>query len=80
MPALRVNARTHETLRRLAAENNLPMQEVADKAIELYRRQQILERTNAVYDMMRLSPEEWQEELEERADWEYAVADGLGAD
>ena len=80
MPAtmLRINERTHENLRKLSAETHLSMQEVADKAIEAYRRQQIFERTNAVYATMHLSPQVWQEELDERAAWHNTLPDGLG--
>ncbi len=74
---MRITERSHETLRRLSDEAKLSMQEIADRAIEEYRRRQILEQTNAAYAGLRLDPEAWQQELEERADWEDTLADGL---
>jgi hypothetical protein len=53
------------------------MQDVADRAVEAYRRREMIERTNAVYATMRLSPQAWDEELRERADWDATLADGL---
>jgi len=54
------------------------MQDIAAEAIEAYRRQQILERTNAVYATMRGAPDVRAEELEERAVWDVTLNDGLG--
>jgi hypothetical protein len=61
----------------MAAESARPMQDIADEAIEAYRRQQILERTNAAYATMRMAPDVWAEELEERAAWDVTRDDGL---
>ncbi len=74
---LRVNDLTHEKVRKMSSESKLTMQEITDRAIEAYRRQQILERTNAVYATMRVSPQVWQEEQEERAVLDGTLADGL---
>ncbi len=74
---LRVNERTHEKVRKMSSESKLTMQEITDRAIEAYRRQQILERTNAVYATMQVSPQVWQEEQEERAEWDTTLNDGL---
>lgn len=75
---LRVHERTHEKIRRMSSESNLSMQEVTDRAIEAYRRQQILEQANAVYAAMQLSAQAWQEEQEGRAEWDTTLNDGLG--
>ncbi len=74
---LRVNERTHEKVRRMSSESHLSMQEITDRAIEAYRRQQILEQANAVYATMRLSPQDWQGVEEERAELDATLADGL---
>ncbi len=81
MPAtLRVNEWTHEKVRKMSRESKLSMQEVTDRAVEAYRRQRVLEQTNEVYAAMRLSPRAWQEEQEERAEWDATLKDGLGDD
>ena len=77
---IRVSGKTRETLRALAHESGKPMQDVLDDAIELYRRQRIVEQANAVYAELRADPQAWQEELEERAAWEATLGDGLGED
>ncbi len=78
MPGLlRVSEHTHEKVRKMSNESKLTMQEITDRAIEAYRRQQILERTNAVYATMHVSPQMWQEEQEERAEWDTTLNDGL---
>ena len=77
---IRVSGKTRETLRALAHESGKPMQDVLDDAIELYRRQRIVEQANAVYAELRADPQAWQEELEERTAWEATLSDGLGED
>lgn len=76
MATLRVSDRTRETLRELTGDGET-MRDVAEKAIEAYRRRLVLERTNAAYAELRSSPEAWAEELEERAHWDAALAPGL---
>jgi hypothetical protein len=56
------------------------MSVVLDRAIELYRRQALLEQANAAYAALRASPEAWQEELGEREAWEATLADDLGGE
>lgn len=77
MSTIRIPARAQATLRQLAAESNRPMQDIADEAIEAYRRQQILERTNAAYATMCVDPDVWAEELAERAAWDVTLNDGM---
>jgi hypothetical protein len=74
---IRVSGKTRETLRALAHESGKPMQDVLDDAIELYRRQRIIEQANAAYAELRADPQAWQEELEERAAWEATLGDEL---
>ena len=77
MAMMRVTDRTHSTLRQLSAETGEPMQEIADKAVEAYRRQLILERANAAYAGLRADPEAWEEASRERAEWDVTLSDGL---
>jgi hypothetical protein len=53
------------------------LQHVLKKAIENYRRQMILEKTNEAYAKLREDPDAWGEELSERALWENTTSDDL---
>ncbi|GBF35339.1 programmed cell death antitoxin YdcD [Desulfocucumis palustris] len=53
------------------------MQTVLDKAIENYRRKCFLEEANRAYEALRNNPEAWKAELNERAEWDVTLNDGL---
>lgn len=53
------------------------MQEVLEEALELYRRKQLLEATNAAYAALRAEPDTWDELEAERKAWDATLADGL---
>jgi hypothetical protein len=53
------------------------MQSVLERALEEYRRQQLLEATNAAYAALRSNAEMWPELERERTDWDQTLADGL---
>ena len=74
---VRIRKETRETLRELAREAGAPMQDVLAAAVELYRRELLLARTNAAYAALRADSRRWQAELEERAAWEATLADDL---
>ena len=74
---VRIREETREALRQLANEVGEPMQEVLAKAVEAYRRQRILESTNAAYAALRADPEAWQSMEQERREWEATLANGL---
>ncbi len=79
MTTIRVSEKTRATLRDLAVAKGVPMHEIAEKAVELYRRQQLLEATNAAYAALRRDPAAWQELQDERAVLDGTLADGLEA-
>jgi hypothetical protein len=74
---VRVRKETQEALRALAQDAGEPMQEVLAKAVEAYRRQYILEKTNEAYAALRANPAAWREMEEERKEWETTLPDGL---
>ncbi len=74
---VRVTAETRQTLQRLATESGETMQSVLAKAIEAYKRQLLLQRTNEAYAALRAQPGEWAKELEERREWESTLVDDL---
>ena len=77
---VRMTEDTREMLRQIAREAGRPMQEVLADAVEAYRRQRLLERTNAAFSELRETPAEWQAEREERAAWDATLTDGLSSD
>ena len=50
---MRISLRAHDVLQELAETSGSSMQEVLEQAIERYRRQQLLEATNAAYAALR---------------------------
>lgn len=77
---IRVSTKTQQTVRHLALQAGLPMQEVVDHAIELYRRKQLLDAANAAYAAVQAQPAMLHEMLEERAEWDATLSDGLPED
>jgi hypothetical protein len=44
----------------------MPMQQVLEKVVEVYRRQRLLEMGNRAYAALKNDPKNWEEELAER--------------
>lgn len=74
---VRITEETHEILRKLSERAGESMQTTLDKAIEAYRRHQVLREANEAYARLKADPKAWKKELEERKAWEATVADGL---
>ena len=73
---VRIQESTHATLRELAAASGRSLQDVLAEAVDLYRRKQLLDETNAAYARLRASSPAW-EELAERRAWEATLTDGF---
>ena len=74
---IRVSLRTRDLLQELAQTSGSSMQAVLEQALEQYRRQQLLEETNAAYTALRAAPQAWADLEQERLAWEQTLADGL---
>ncbi len=74
---IRVSRQTHKKLNELVRVSGRSMQEVVDAALELYRREQLLEATNRAYGALREAPEAWGDLEGERAGWDATLGDGL---
>jgi predicted transcriptional regulator len=74
---IRVSTHTRDLLQELAQRSGVSMQAVLEHALEQYRRQQLLEATNAAYAALHADTEAWAELEHERGDWDQALADGL---
>ena len=74
---VRVTDETLAALRDLSQQTAESMQDIVAKAVEAYRRQQILELSNAAYAALKADPQAWQDMRDERAVWDVTLADGL---
>jgi len=77
---MRMQKQTHERVRALAREEHVSMQEIVDRAIDLYRRQQLLAAANACYATMRADPVASAAFDAEHRLFEGAIVAGLGDD
>jgi predicted transcriptional regulator len=74
---IRISLRTRDLLQELAQTAGSSMQAVLEQALEQYRRQQLLEATNAAYATLRANPEAWANLEQERLGWDQTLANGL---
>ena len=74
---LRVKTETRDAIRTIADGQGATMQQVVDEAVEAYRRQLILDESNAAYARLRESGEAWEEYVEEQRVWDATLAEGL---
>ena len=72
---IRVSLRARALLQELAQASDSSMQVVLEQALEWYRRQQMLEATNAAYAALRAAPEAWAALAQERRAWQQTRAD-----
>lgn len=77
MPTTRISVPAHDLLRRLAKDSGLSMQAVIANALEAYRRQCFLERTNRAFESLRADTAAWKLEEDERQAWDTTLADDL---
>ena len=73
---VRIDEETHGVLKRIARAEGQPLHSVLAEAVEGLRRRRFLEAVNRGYEDARRSPG-WEGMLAERAEWDYALADGL---
>ena len=74
---IRVSTRTRDLLHALAHQSGSSMQSVLEHALEQYRRQQLLDATNAAYATLQTDTAAWAILERERLDWDHTLADGL---
>jgi predicted DNA-binding protein len=67
---VRIRLEAHEQLRELAENRGETMQDTLSGAIDRLWREDFWERTNAAYEALRSDPALWQQELEERSEWQ----------
>lgn len=74
---VRISEESRESLRVISSIFNLTMSEIADKAIEKYKRKIFLEKANEAYAHLKDNSKSWKEVLKERKKWDKTLSDGL---
>lgn len=74
---VRIPTHTRDLLHTLARQSGMSMQSVLEDALEQYRRQQLLEATNAAYATLQTDVVAWDDIERERLEWDQTLADGL---
>ncbi len=74
---VRIDEKTSEQLRELAATTGRSMKEVLGDAVDAHSRHVLLEQLNEDYAALRGDAKSWQEELEERGLWDATLTDDL---
>ncbi len=77
---VRIDSSTYKVLQNLSAQTGRKTQEILSEAVELYRRQLFLKKTNDAFAKLKTDSQAWKEEKEERAVWDTALLDGLKDD
>lgn len=72
-----IGEETFNTLRELAHRTGRPVEAILDQAVEVYRRQTLLEEANAGFALLRNDTDAWRDEQLEREAWERSLADGI---
>jgi predicted transcriptional regulator len=74
---VRVDNRVHAKLLELAAEEQRPIGQVIEDAIDQYRRAKFWQGLQQDYARLRADPDAWQAYQDEVALWDTAAGDGL---
>jgi len=67
---MRVTDNAYEKLEELSEETGFSKQDLIDRAIEELSRKLFFKKVNKAYSKLRSNPKEWEEELQEREEWE----------
>lgn len=74
---VRISSTSYQILKTISRGNGQSMQSVIDQAIEDLRRRKMLEATNSAFSALKAGKTAWQEELDERNEWENTLLDGV---
>jgi hypothetical protein len=74
---IRISKETHRALRALARESGMSIASLVAQAVETWRRQGLLERSNAAYASLREDASALEAEEQERRVWEATLLDGM---
>jgi len=77
---VRISEAAREALRDLSRQTGRSLSELLALAVERLRRDAILEETDAAFARLKADHAAWDEVLQERKEWDAALADGLEED
>jgi len=77
---IRINDKTFKALNEIVKSTGRSKQEILDKAVEDYRRNQFIKEANEAYSVLKKDTQKWQEETDERYEWDATLEDGLEED
>ena len=77
---IRIRPETRLKLEHIAKAEATTMTKVLDKVVDAYRRQRMLEETNAAFATLKGNSRLWEQEQKERRAWDSAMGDGLKDD
>ena len=76
MPQARLTEEAYSVVVRLANETGQTQQEVLERAVKLYEREQFFAELEADFDRVSSDEVAWAEVVAEREDWDQALVDG----
>ena len=77
--AITINKNTHDVLLRISKQSGDNLQTLLDKAVDQYRRQMFLLQANQAFVTLRKNELLWQDELNERQEWDRTLTDEIDA-
>jgi len=73
--SIKVTAKVYNLIKEISKQENVTMQNFIEKIIEEYNTKRFFEKANEAY--LKMTPEDWKEEAEERKLLENTLSDGL---
>jgi predicted transcriptional regulator len=74
---VRVSRRTYALLHELARHEDTSVQDIVERAVDRYWREQMIQAANRAYAALRADASNWDEYQQELAEWSVALRDGL---
>lgn len=74
---IRITTETRNILSELMQTTGMSMQAILERAVDMYRRQQMLLALNNAYAAIQSDEAAWDELEAERTEWDTTLADGL---
>jgi hypothetical protein len=75
MASARILDTDHELLRDLSKRTGKQYQEIVHEALDMYRRDHLLDEINVAFERLKADPKAWAEETAERLVWDGTLAD-----
>lgn len=77
---IRVSREVYNTIKSLAQQQNENIQDIIENAVKEYKKKKFFENLNSAYAKLKTDSKGWEEEAEEREEWDAVLSDGLEND